>query len=198
MAGAAQGQGQGEPVSGAHFREVMASFPAGVTITTTVAADGRWWGFTASAFCSLSADPPLVLVCVAKSAECYPAFMTVDQIAIHVLQPDYEQLAKTFATRGADKFTGAGFDLSARGLPVMADAAAVLECSVFARYDGGDHTIIVGRVEDAILGLHDPVVYFRRDFHRLPLPEEHDLSMTQTADAERPVPTKPAASKEQA
>lgn len=177
MAGAAQGQGQGEPVSGAHFREVMASFPAGVTITTTVAADGRWWGFTASAFCSLSADPPLVLVCIAKSAECYPAFMTVDQIAIHVLQSDYEQLAKTFATRGADKFTGAGFDLSARGLPVMPDATAVLECSVFAKYDGGDHTIIVGRVEDAILGLHDPVVYFRRDFHRLPLPEEHDLSM---------------------
>jgi len=103
--------------------------------------------------------------------------MTVDQIAIHVLQSDYEQLAKTFATRGADKFTGAGFDLSARGLPVMPDATAVLECSVFAKYDGGDHTIIVGRVEDAILGLHDPVVYFRRDFHRLPLPEEHDLSM---------------------
>ena len=168
-----------EVAVGALFREVMASFPAGVTITTTSAGDGRWWGFTASAFCSLSADPPLVLVCLAKSAECYQTFMRAEQIAIHVIQPVHEHLAKKFATRGADKFTGSGFRLSERGLPVMPDAAAVLECSVFARYDGGDHTIFVGRVEDAMLGPNNPVVYFRRDFHRLPLPAEGEVSMTQ-------------------
>lgn len=166
-----------ESVSGAHFRDVMASFPAGVTITTTVDEAGRWWGFTASAFCSLSADPPLVLVCLARTAECFPAFMTATSVAIHVIQPDHEQLAKKFATRGADKFTGSGFALSDRGLPVMTDASAVLECSVYERYDGGDHVIIVGRVEDAILGEHDPVVYFRRDFHRLPLPAESDVHL---------------------
>lgn len=174
--------GAPEPVSAAQLREVMASFPAGVTITTTVAEDGRWWGFTASAFCSLSADPPLVLVCIAKSAECYPTFMAVSQVAIHVLQPDLEHLAMKFATRGADKFTGAGFSLSDRGLPVMQAAAAVLECSVFARYDGGDHTIIVGRVDDTILGAHDPVVYFRRDFHRLLPPAGDDPETRSGAD----------------
>ena len=171
-------QNADEPLTAAHFRDAMASFPAGVTITTTMDGDGRWWGFTASAFCSLSADPPLVLVCLAKSAECYQTFMGSEQIAIHIVQPDLELLAKKFATRGADKFTGSGFGLSARGLPVMPDAAAVLECSVFARYDGGDHTIIVGRVEVAILGAHSPVVYFRRDFHRLPLPAEGEISIT--------------------
>ncbi len=176
--------GAPEPVSAAHFRDVMASFPAGVTITTTVAEDGRWWGFTASAFCSLSADPPLVLVCIAKSAECYPTFMAASQVAIHVLQPGTENLAMKFATRGADKFTGSGFSLSDRRLPVMQDAAAVLECSVFARYDGGDHTIIVGRVDDAILGQHDPVVYFRRDFHRLPLPAGGDIAVGPGPDAD--------------
>ncbi len=176
-----------EDVTGALFRDVMASFPAGVTITTTRAEDGRWWGFTASAFCSLSADPPLVLVCVAKSAECYQTFMASEQIAIHVVHPDQEHLAKKFATRGADKFTGSGFCLSQRGLPVMADAAAVLECGVFARYDGGDHTIIVGRVEDAMLGPNNPVVYFRRDFHRLPLPAEGEASMTPNGGAALPL-----------
>ena len=175
--------GAPEPVSAARLRDVMASFPAGVTITTTVGEDGRWWGFTASAFCSLSVDPPLVLVCIAKSAECYPTFMAASQVAIHVLQPDFEHLAVKFATRGADKFTGSGFFLSGRGLPVMRDAAAVLECSVFARYDGGDHTIIVGRVDDAILGQHDPVVYFRRDFHRLPLPDGGDIAVVPGAGA---------------
>ena len=168
--------------AGAHFRDVMASFPAGVTITTTVADDGRWWGFTASAFCSLSADPPLVLVCLAKSAECYPTFMAAGQVAIHIVRPGTENLALKFATRGADKFTGSSFSLSDRGLPVMQDAAAVLECSVFARYDGGDHTIIVARVNDAILGEHDPVVYFRRDFHRLPLPAEGGSAVIPTRD----------------
>ena len=170
-----------EKITGAHVRDVMASFPAGVTIKTPVDADGRWWGFTASAFCSLSADPPLVLVCVAKTAECYPAFMATEQLAVHIVQPDHEHVAKLFATRGADKFAGANFVLSARGLPIIDDAASVLECSVYARYDGGDHTIIVGRVEDAILGPHEPVVYYRRDFHRLPLPAEGDLAVSPQA-----------------
>ena len=175
--------GAAPSVSTAQFREVMASFPAGVTITTTVDGDGRWWGFTASAFCSLSADPPLVLVCIAKSAECYPIFMAAAQVAIHVLQPGFEHLARKFATRGADKFTGSGFSRSGRGLPVMREAAAVLECSVFARYDGGDHTIIVGRVDDAILGQHDPVVYLRRDLHRLTLPPGGDIAVLPEAGA---------------
>lgn len=161
-----------EASGSAGFREVMAGFPAGVTVTTTVDAEGRWWGFTASAFCSLSADPPLVLVCIARSAECYPAFAAADSIAIHFVQKEYEGLARTFATRGADKFSGQPFQLSARGLPVLRELGSILECSVWARYDGGDHTVIVGRVEDALLGTADPVVYYKRDFHSLPLPPE--------------------------
>ena len=166
-----------QPARPADFREVMARFPAGVTVTTTVDADGRWWGFTASAFCSLSADPPLVLVCIAKSAECYPAFMSADSIAIHFVQPKYESLARTFATRGADKFAGHPFELTERGLPVLRELGSILECSVYARYDGGDHTIIVGRVEDALVGESDPVVYYKRDFRSLPLPPEGDVDL---------------------
>lgn len=161
-----------ETFASAGFRDVMAGFPAGVTVTTTVDAEGRWWGFTASAFCSLSADPPLVLVCIARSAECYAAFASSDSIAIHFVQKEYEGLARTFATRGADKFNGHPFELSERGLPVLRELGSVLECSVWARYDGGDHTIIVGRVEDALLGTADPVVYYKRDFHALPMPPE--------------------------
>ena len=114
-----------EPVSGDRFRDAMATFPTGVTITTTIDADGRWWGFTASSFCSLSADPPLVLVCLAKSAECHSAFMTGTSFAVHIVQSDQADLAKVFATRGADKFAASPFELSTRGLPVMTKAAAV-------------------------------------------------------------------------
>lgn len=169
-----------EPVSGDRFRDAMATFPTGVTITTTIDADGRWWGFTASSFCSLSADPPLVLVCLAKSAECHSAFMTGTSFAVHIVQSDRADLAKVFATRGADKFAASPFELSARGLPVMTEAAAVLECSVHARYDGGDHTILIGRVDDVVLGDRDAVVYYQRDFRRMPIGPEGDVEMPQS------------------
>jgi flavin reductase ActVB len=150
------------------FREAMARFPSGVTIVTTTGPDGQWWGFTATAFCSVSADPPLVLVCLAKSAECYPVFAAAVSWAIHVLPPEHAELALRFATRGADKFGAAGFTASARGLPVLEDACVVLECDGFDRYDGGDHEILVGRVQEVRLGDGAPAVYFQRNFHTLP------------------------------
>lgn len=166
------------------FREAMSRFPAGVTITTTVDAAGKWWGFTASAFCSLSADPPLILVCVAKSAECHPAFMAGESFAVHFLAEPHQDLALLFARRGADKFAGGNFELSDRGLPVLRTASSILECSVHARHEGGDHTILVGQVEDAMVGPDRPVVYFRRDFHSLPLPPEGDVEVAPGAGAQ--------------
>lgn len=176
---ASSGESPSSSVDIDRFRAAMASFPAGVTITTTVDADEKWWGFTASAFCSLSAEPPLVLVCVAKSAECHAAFMAGEGFAVHFVAESHQDLAMLFARRGADKFGGGYFEMSARGLPVMRSAAAILECSVYARHDGGDHTILVGQVEDAIVGSDHPVVYYRRDFHSLPLPPEGDVEVVE-------------------
>jgi flavin reductase ActVB len=149
------------------FLEAMATFPSGVTIVTTSDTTGRRWGFTATAFCSVSADPPLVLVCLAKSAECHPAFLETTGWVIHVIHTEHQPLALHFATRGADKFSSAAFDVSAAGMPVLADAAAVLHCSRYAVHDAGDHTILIGRVDDVAIGAEQPTVYFRRDFHTL-------------------------------
>jgi len=150
------------------FREAMASFPSGVTIVTTVDADGQPWGFTATAFTSLSADPPLVLVCLAKNAQCHEVFLTVESWAIQIIHAEHNDLALRFATRGADKFGSGDFTTSDRGLPVLPEVPVVLECSAFARHDGGDHTILVGRVEDVTVGDVAPTIYFRRTFHGLP------------------------------
>ena len=149
------------------FREAMASFPSGVTIVTTTDAQGRRWGFTATSFCSLSATPPLVLVCLAKDARCHPAFLAAESWAIHVLPEDRTDLAMVFASRDADKFAAADFTVGRRGDPVLADASVVLECARAARYDGGDHTILVGRVEEIDLRESEPAVYFKRGFHRI-------------------------------
>lgn len=78
------------------FREAMAGFPSGVTIVTTADEDGRWWGFTATSF-------------LARGAECHPVFERAERFVVHVIHPEHSDLALRFATRGADKFTDAGF-----------------------------------------------------------------------------------------
>jgi flavin reductase ActVB len=149
------------------FREAMATFPSGVTIVTTTDRDARPRGFTATAFCSVSADPPLVLVCLAKGAECHPTFLDADAWVVHVIHSDHRDLAVRFATRGADKFGDADFEVGVQGIPVLTDASVVLHCSTHARHDGGDHTILVGHVDEVIIGTEQPAVYYRRDFHTL-------------------------------
>jgi flavin reductase ActVB len=153
------------------FREAMASFPSGITIVTTVDAAGRWWGFTATAFCALSIDPPLVLVCLSTSAECYPVFDTAKRWVVNVIHPDHADLAIRFATRGADKFADAGFLTDEHGLPYLDSACVVMRCSAHAQYPGGDHEILVGHVDDVQVNAEQaPAVYFRRVFRALNLP----------------------------
>jgi flavin reductase ActVB len=154
-----------------NFREAMACFPSGVTIVTTTDDQGRWWGFTATSFCSVSTEPPLVLVCLGTSAECHPVFDAARQWAVHIIHPDHADLAVRFATRGADKFDGGSFRTDEHGLPVLEEAYVTLRCSLYMKHPGGDHTILVGRVEGTRIDeSRAPAVYFRRGFHTLPAP----------------------------
>jgi flavin reductase ActVB len=149
------------------FREAMASYPSGVAIITTVDENGRWWGFTGTSFCSVSMEPPLVLVCLAKTAECHAAFARAPRWTVNVVPNEHVELARRFATRGADKFRDGGFCASATGVPALPGGSMVLECSAHARYAGGYHSILLGRVENVNLGEAHPTVYFRRRFHAL-------------------------------
>jgi flavin reductase ActVB len=149
------------------FKEALASFPSGVTIVTTADSEGRWRGFTATSFCPVSLDPPLVLVCLATTAECHSAFQLADRWAVHVIPPEQAELALRFATRGADKFRNGAFVPDERGVPILTTSCVVITCSTHAQLDGGDHTILIGRVERAEANEAVPVVYFRRSFHAL-------------------------------
>ena len=133
------------------YREAMARFATGVTIVTTVDADGRWWGFTASSFSSLSIDPPLILVCLARNARCHPVFTSAVAFRVNVLSPEHEALAARFGTKGADKFAGHEFRPAADGLPILDDALASLRCLTVDTVVAGDHTILIARVEHAQL-----------------------------------------------
>lgn len=156
-----------EAEQNAMFRDAMSKFPSGVTVVTTIDADGNWWGFTASSFCSLSMDPRLVLTCLATTANCYDAFARATHWAIHVIHTDQTDVAKAFASRGAEKFGGLEWETNGHGVPLLPDAAVTLECEAESVYPGGDHIILVGRVTQTVIGEKAPTVYFQRGFHSL-------------------------------
>lgn len=153
------------------FREAMSSFPSGVTIVTTVDDAGRSWGFTATAFSSLSCNPPMILVCLANKAECCDKFTAATRFAVNILTSGHEKLAMHFATKGADKFANGEFMSGQSGLPVLPHALVALECRLEGCYPGGDHTILTGIVEHANVHPGEATVYFGGKFRLLAHPE---------------------------
>jgi flavin reductase ActVB len=152
----------------AEFREALARFATGVTIVATDDAAGSAVGFTASAFSSLSLEPPLILVCLQKNADCYQAFMEATYFTVSVLAAGQGEIARRFATKGADKWTETPrVSGPATGLALVDGAASRLECRIHERFDGGDHTILIGEVLWADCAeTIDPLLHFNRSFGR--------------------------------
>lgn len=152
------------------FREVLAGFASGVTVVTTAGERG-YHGVTLSSFCSLSLDPPLVLVCVDKAIQSHDLISTADSFVVNILAREQTFVAEQFAGRTplADpNFSRVPHHQSVTGAPILDGTLGFLECSHWASYDGGDHTIVVGRVERAARGAAtDPLIYFERGFTEL-------------------------------
>ena len=151
----------------AEFRRVLGHFASGVTIVTTCDADGRPTGLTASAFTSVSLDPPLILICVDHKSQTHGPLMERGRFAVNFLAADQEALSRKFATTRLDKFDGVPHHMTALGLPVIDGALAQLECVTVSRHEAGDHTILVGRVEETTAIDAAPLVYFRGQYARL-------------------------------
>ena len=152
------------------YKEVMGAFPSGVTVVTTLDADGEIVGITASAFSALSLDPALVLFCPNYASDTYPVLRDSQRFAIHLLAADQQAEAYAFAGKGKDKARGIDWQLSALGNPLLARATAIIECELWREYDGGDHAIIVGAVQNLILPEEKvaPMVYHRGKLGALP------------------------------
>lgn len=155
------------PQQAVTFRDAMSRFPSGVVIATARDEDGKPWGFTASSFSSVSLEPPLVLVCLSKAADCHRVFSSATRFAISVLSAADETAAATFARRGADKFAVSNFEVDEHGSPLLRSAIATLSCRKFDTYDCGDHSVLIGQVTGARLGPDDhPMIYSARKFGR--------------------------------
>jgi flavin reductase (DIM6/NTAB) family NADH-FMN oxidoreductase RutF len=149
------------------FRSVLSRFPSGITIIT--ARDGdRDVGMTATAFCSVSLCPPLVLVCVDHGASMHDLLLTRPDLGINILSSDQEASSRRFANRREMKrFDGVAFSRGESGVVLLDDATAQLEARVVCHHDAGDHTIFIAAVERGALVEREPLLYYRGSYAQL-------------------------------
>lgn len=150
------------------FRRVIGHFPSGVSVVTTRTPAGAPCGLTASAVCSLSLQPTLLLVCVEKGADTHDCIAQAGYFAVNVLaEGKGETLARRFATAEAgEKFTGVAFREERTGAPVLDEALAWMDCRVAGQVEGGDHTVFMGEVMAAGADEGTPLVYYRGGYGR--------------------------------
>jgi len=160
------------------LRNAFSCFATGITVVTALDSEGGAVGITANSFSSLSLDPPLVLWSIDKRSTTFPIFADTAHFVVSVLSAQGAPIASRFAMKGGHEVQAENTVPTALGPPTFSDSLAVFECDVFARHDGGDHVIMVGKVrrfthlpEDEG-GDAGPLLYFRGRFGNvIPLAE---------------------------
>lgn len=143
------------------LRQALGTFLTGVTVVTTLDQSEMPRGFTANSFTSVSLDPPLVLVCIAKHAGSYPVFEQCDGFGINILSEQQQELACCFSSPTSDRFSNVTWRPGPAGHPVFADTAAWLDCHRHQLIDAGDHLIMIGRVAGLEHTSRPPLGYSR-------------------------------------
>ncbi|MFF3545210.1 flavin reductase family protein [Streptomyces platensis] len=156
------------PLDPAEFRSVLGHFASGVTIITAPGEPGPA-GFACQSFASLSLDPPLVTFMVARTSTTWPRIARAGVFCVNVLGAGQGDLCRGFAVSGADKFAGVPYGAApVTGSPRLADVPAWIDCTVQAVHTGGDHLIVVGRVEalgtDPAAAENGPLLFHRGAF----------------------------------
>jgi flavin reductase (DIM6/NTAB) family NADH-FMN oxidoreductase RutF len=158
------------PITSDAFRSALRHFPAGVTIVTIKAGDERH-GLTVSAFASVSPEPPLIMVCIDHRHYAHELLEREGAtFAVNILREDQRELSDRFAyLKNEDRFAVGHWQISITGAPVLADALAWLDCTIYGRQHAGTHTIYVGEVQASDVPEPDvpPLVYWNRDYRRL-------------------------------
>ena len=157
------------------FRQVLGRFATGVTVITTT-RDGVNHGMTANAFSSVSLDPPLILVSIDKKAGMHEYMMNSDIFCVNILSESQRQWSDWWAGKApkdGDQFADSPYTTKATGCPVLDDTLGYLDCKVWARYEGGDHTLVLGEVQEAYVDTDPdakPLLFFASKYHTLDKP----------------------------
>lgn len=151
----------------ADFRRAMGQFATGVSVVTTRDREGRPLGLTVNAFCSVSLEPPLLLVCIDNRSEAHGGFEDSGVFGVSVLAEDQEDWSRRFAIGGPAKFAGAELPASRQGVALIPGALAHFECRVASSQAAGDHTIYLGEVQHLSVNPGRPLLYHASGYRRV-------------------------------
>lgn len=182
----------GTPVPPEALKAATGAFPTGVAVVTTRVA-GAPVGMTVSSFTSVSLDPPLVLVCLARTAAALPAFKVGTPMGINILAAHQEELAMAFVRPFDERFRGVPVQHGPNDVPLLEDAASWMSGHVARIYEGGDHLIVVCRLHAAHASGRTPLLYRAGRMHPWPLPadEPQPADEPPPADEAQPVEERP-------
>lgn len=130
------------------LRDAFGAFMTGVTVVTTTKEDGTPLGFTANSFSSVSLDPALLLVSIAKTSTNYDSFVQSKHFAINILSEDQKDISNTFARPSDDRFAQIDWQMSQQNNPIISNVTAWFDCEIHQVVDAGDHAILIGKVGD--------------------------------------------------
>ena len=147
------------------YRRALGQFATGVTVVTARGSNGRKVGVTVNSFSSVSLNPPLVLWSLSRDAPSFPDFASATHFAVNVLEARQHHLSRQFSTPLPDKFSGVEFVEAASGTPLLNGAIAQFICRKVRQYDGGDHIIFIGEVEEYKYSAGEPLVFHSGNYH---------------------------------
>lgn len=148
------------------FRFLLSQFASGLVVLAA-APDGEPVGMTCQSFFSQSLEPPLVAMSVARTSATLPELTRSGRLAANILAAGQEGVARQFGARGIDRWAGIQWRRSEQGNPWISGALAWIDCTIVQTFDAGDHTVLIGLVEDSAVSedpRKDPLLFFRGGF----------------------------------
>ncbi len=155
------------PTDSNEFRHALGHLAAGVSVITAQVDGERPAGMTVTSFTSVSLTPPLVLVCVDRRAWLHDRLPLGQVFAVNMLAADQEAVSRRFAHHQGDPFANTPHEFGWQGAPLICGAVAAVVCRVVDRHPGGDHTILVGEVEQTRIGEGQPLLHWRGRYGHL-------------------------------
>ncbi len=156
------------PIDQEAFREALRGWASGVTVVTSRSGD-KAHGMTVSAFSSVSAEPPLILVCANQASTTHGIIEEGGVFAVNILAAHQRDVSNVFASSQHEdsRLERVSWTEGQTGAPLIAEALASLECSVASAHREGSHTIYVGRVEAVHTNDAEPLIYYKGGYRAL-------------------------------
>jgi flavin reductase (DIM6/NTAB) family NADH-FMN oxidoreductase RutF len=149
-------------ISSQDFRSAMSLYPTGVAVVTTECEGSPPFGMTINSFTSLSLSPPLVMWNLQKSSDTYTAWHDTDVFAVNFLRADQNEISSQYARKGEHQLPAEAMKRGVTGCPLLVECMASLECRTHARYEEGDHVIIIGEVVNVVSSNDESPLVFHR------------------------------------